>query len=142
METVDKIKFLTYYFVKVGWTCETSTINKVTDLTKKEIIYIKNNWKALYKIHVLDNNEDENCKIRIPDIERFFHILDYGRYIYEKINRKIGEIQRYYNKKMSINFEMLAELYTPHRDCLHEYWPARDKDFKCKQYQILCKLDQ
>ncbi len=44
----SKIKFITYYYIQISWNCNDEILLKVTNLTQKDIIQIKENWNLLY----------------------------------------------------------------------------------------------
>lgn len=39
-----KAKFLVYYYVKIGWSCNNIIITQVTNLSSQDIFKIKQNW--------------------------------------------------------------------------------------------------
>jgi hypothetical protein len=53
----NSTKFLTYYYLKFGWICNSKIITQVTDLTQQEILLIKNNWAILYKTYIMNMME-------------------------------------------------------------------------------------
>jgi hypothetical protein len=76
-EIVDKVKFLTYYYVTVGWTCDFATIIKVTDLTECEITHLCEGWDTLYHKFVLKSEENNNNNEDIAaSITTCFYSLD------------------------------------------------------------------
>jgi hypothetical protein len=53
----SRAKFLTYYYVEIGWSCKEKILLQVTDLTQNEIKTIKENWVLLYKTHILSTKK-------------------------------------------------------------------------------------
>ncbi len=72
--SIFRAKFLTYYYVEVGWNCCDKLMLQVTDLTQLDIDEIKENWFLFYKIYILNRfneDEDDGTESEFPIIEEF-----------------------------------------------------------------------
>ena len=102
----NKAKFLVYYYLKVGWTCNSDVISQVTDLSLQDIKTIKQYWQLLYKVYIINNlvieAEDQLCQIYF-----YKDSIDNPEFFYQNIYAEIIDQLEWHNHKININFENL-----------------------------------
>ena len=106
----SRVKFLTYYYVQIGWSCKEKILLQVTDLTHNEIKTIKENWVLLYKTHILSTKEydyDYDVDAKISTIENFLYSISIHEIIFWEIKGRL----EYWDEKININIEKLKSLY-------------------------------
>ncbi len=107
---ISRVKFLTYYYVEVGWNCCDEHMLQVTDLTQLDIDKIKENWFLFYKIYIFENrfNEDENdgTESKFPILEEF---LISNVAFYDDIQDSVVATE--YLENININFNKLYEIF-------------------------------
>ena len=89
---IDQSKFLTYYYVVVGWACDSKTTQKVTDLTEDQISFFCRNWDTLYRKYILESeeNNDKNIEVSasITTADVFIQLMDDPDVFYGRIQGK------------------------------------------------------
>lgn len=120
-----RIKFFTYYYLKIGWNCNSTIVTQVTDLTKQDIWSIKRNWAKLYKKHVLQHQNNGNRydnERKILTIPNFVGLLDFNSkgVFYDEIGIQILRRLKLFDEKLNIDFIKLKNLY-PGKDSIYSF---------------------
>lgn len=107
----SKDKFLTYFYVQIGWNCSNEIMLKVIDLTQLEIDKIKENWFLYYNIYIFKDRRDDDTEedvITFPILEEFFMCGAPSFYDYIKDD---VEVLLENNATFNINFNKLYEMF-------------------------------